>query len=298
MQWARRHRALLKANKDWGLSGLMESHHFGWWPSFVSELAKWAYWKPGPAADEILKLIAIRDYGRDASRLVLKAWGYWSQAIRSYISTDEDQYGPFRVGPSYPFIFHPKNLHKHLLGKSFSIPSAAHAKFGSRIVVVDYTPLDNKRQSPFSMRIESEIRSLGIMLSLWQKGIECLEQSNSMVPPSKKQAGEHLLNLGLFMRNCIRTAINMKEWWQLNRRLTSAGNRKAILNLLDKIEALGRCEIANAEATIPLVEQDSRLGWEPSMEYMTDSGHLRWKIAQVRSVIDQEIPEYRRIAKL
>ncbi|MFA7159231.1 MAG: hypothetical protein WC299_07990 [Kiritimatiellia bacterium] len=298
MQWARRHRALLKANREWGLSGLMESHHFGWWPSFVSELAKWAYWTPSTPADRILQLIAARDYGREASPLVMEAWKFWSRAICRYVSTDEDQYGPFRVGPSYPFVFHPKNLHKHLLGRNFSIPSVPHAKFGSRIVVSDYTPLDNDRQSPFSMRIKPELRTLGTMLALWQKGIDRLEKSKPLVPARKLPALENLLNLGLFMRNCIRTTLNIKEWWILNRRLTNASGRKSILKLLDEIEALARREIANAESTIPLVERDSRLGWEPSMEYMTDAEHLRWKIAQVKSVIAREIPAYRRTTML
>jgi|HigsolmetaAR203D_1030402.scaffolds.fasta_scaffold64853_2 hypothetical protein len=43
---------------------------------------------------------------------------------------------------------------------------------------------------------------------------------------------------------------------------------------------------------IPLTEADSRLGWEPSMEYVTDPEHLRWKIEQVRQVIDRVLPEY------
>ena len=38
---------------------------------------------------------------------------------------------------------------------------------------------------------------------------------------------------------------------------------------------------------------DSRLGWEPSMEYMADGAHLRWKMDQVRHVIDVELPAYR-----
>ncbi|MGI6355547.1 MAG: hypothetical protein ACOX6W_10680 [Lentisphaeria bacterium] len=53
-------------------------------------------------------------------------------------------------------------------------------------------------------------------------------------------------------------------------------------------------EIANAKQTIPLVEQDSRLGWEPSMEYMTDKSRLEWKIAQVTEVINELIPQYRK----
>ena len=53
---------------------------------------------------------------------------------------------------------------------------------------------------------------------------------------------------------------------------------------------LGEAEIKNAEQTIPLVQADSRLGWEPSMEYIGSEYHLRWKIRQVRQVLDNEIP--------
>ena len=49
-------------------------------------------------------------------------------------------------------------------------------------------------------------------------------------------------------------------------------------------------EIQNAQQTIPLVEADSRLGWEPSMEYIGSVYHLNWKIRQVRQVLDTEIP--------
>ena len=41
----------------------------------------------------------------------------------------------------------------------------------------------------------------------------------------------------------------------------------------------------NAKNTIPLVEKDSRLGWEPSMEYVTDKKMLEWKIRQVQFVL-------------
>ena len=70
------------------------------------------------------------------------------------------------------------------------------------------------------------------------------------------------------------------------------------LKLLDKIEELALAEIANAQSAIPFVEQDSRLGWEPSMEYVCDKWHLEWKIRQVKSVIDGDIASYRGILKL
>lgn len=68
--------------------------------------------------------------------------------------------------------------------------------------------------------------------------------------------------------------------------------------MLDEMVSIARDEIENAKATIPLVEADSRLGWEPSMEYMTDKGHLQWKIKQVERVLEEEIPKYRRMLAL
>ena len=57
-------------------------------------------------------------------------------------------------------------------------------------------------------------------------------------------------------------------------------------------------ERKNAEETIPLVQLDSRLGWEPSMEYMTDEEHLLWKIRQVNYVLDYEIKNERKALDL
>ena len=70
------------------------------------------------------------------------------------------------------------------------------------------------------------------------------------------------------------------------------------MKILDKIEALAHAEIANAENAIPFVEQDSRLGWEPSMEYVCDKWHLEWKIRQVKSVLSGDIATYRGILNL
>ena len=42
-------------------------------------------------------------------------------------------------------------------------------------------------------------------------------------------------------------------------------------------------EKANAVSAIPLVEADSRLGWEPSMEYVCDRWRLEWKLRQLES---------------
>lgn len=82
----------------------MESHTFGFWPSFVCELAKWSFWSGSPDSRTVLRLLAARDFGEENADTVLQAWRLWSDGIRSYISTNEDQYGPCRIGPAYPLV--------------------------------------------------------------------------------------------------------------------------------------------------------------------------------------------------
>ncbi len=288
-QWNRRHSALLKAREDWGLSGLMESHHYGWWPSFVSELAKWAYWSPSPTYEEALAMIAKRDFGEEAAPLALEAWNAWSEAIRHYVPTNEDQYGPFRVGPSYPLVFR-----KPMFSKAVQMPAAKHAMFGNEIVLTDYEPLEDARQSLGVSRIDVELRSLGRMLDRMEEGNGLLERALALTPENKRVDGMFMLGSGQFIARSLQTTIHVKEWWKLKKQLLSEGDTDKATALLEQMEELAFREIANAEATIPLVEADSRLGWEPSMDYMTDVEHLHWKIAQVRSVLDSEFAQYRK----
>ena len=52
---------------------------------------------------------------------------------------------------------------------------------------------------------------------------------------------------------------------------------------------LAEAELENARRTIPLVELDSRLGYEPSMEYIGDKEHLLWKIETTKRALEEEI---------
>ncbi|QNK58951.1 hypothetical protein [Paenibacillus sp. PAMC21692] len=283
-QWARRHAALLKAREDWGLTGLMESHHFGWWPSFISDIAKWAYWSPSPPVEETYAAIARRDFSEEAVPFVLAAWQHWSEGIQSYIPTTEDQYGPFRIGPSYPLI----------LRKKVNIPAAWHAMFGSAIISADYGPLENARQSLGNSRYNVEIGSLERMAELWRRGNSCLEEALCLVPAKKQEEGRRLLGMNCFIVHAVQTTIHVKQWWMLKQQLFTEPDPAKTSIILDEMEQLALREIANAEAVIPYVNADSRLGWEPSMDYMTDETHLHWKIAQVRSVLEDEFPNYRK----
>ncbi len=277
-QWMRRYKAMEKAHDEWGLCGIMESHHYGFFPSFISKLSKWCFWEPREDMETILNRIVASEFGVEHQKTVCDALNDWSEAIRHYTPTDADQYGAMRVGPAYPLA----------IWKAPPIPDDEKAMFGNDICVSDYSNNADNRSTLLNLRIGDEIESFKIMLGLLESGLDKL---NTVAEPNQKL--QALIRLGSFIRNATVTGLHAKELYVLRAKLNAETDRTASSRLLDEIEALLNDEYANVEATIPLVEADSSLGWEPSMLYMTDVWHLEWKKRQMHYVLTSELPRYR-----
>ena len=288
---------LREAKKKWNVARHYATHHFGWWNSVAADLGKWTSWEDfEPDYDRLLDKIAVRDYGKKAAPHVRAAWKLWSEAMDHYTASNEDQYGPWRVGAAYPFIFQP-NISRTMSRKDIDFPTAPHAHFGGRIVKTFYMPYENTAQSPGFLRYPAELRSLRKMLKLWEQGLAEAGKAVKAADRAKRDEAKRLEALGHFIRNSVITAIHIKEWWQANIAMQASGSAKEAEKYLDKIEKLAYAEIENAKDTIPAVEFDSRLGWEPSMEYVCDKWHLEWKIRQVNSAL-REIADYRKMLHL
>lgn len=275
-QWLRRYEGLLDAHQKWGLSGLMESHHYGIWPSFISEFAKRVFYNDGTPPEEILQDILYRHFHNFSD--VAKALKLWSEAITHYTPTDEDQYGAFRIGPATPFC----------LLQEVVPPASEHAMFGNRIRTTFYMQSNRKGRSLISVRIHEEMKSLEKMLQLIDEGVEVLEGIRD-----KNDALLNLLNLGKFISCCVITGIHAKKWHIKTSLLKIESDRKKLRILIDEVDEIAKAEIANAENAIPLAEFDSRIGWEPSMEYLGDADHIRWKIKHMNYVLESELATYR-----
>lgn len=277
-QWIRRYDSMEKAYHDWGLCGIMECHHYGFYPSFISKLSKHLFMQPHESGDEIINKIIKAEFGKESFVHVKKALKYFSDAICYYTPSDGDQYGAFRVGPSYPFN----------LSEVLSLPSDPSAMFGNIICTMMYHNISDHRMSHLSLRIHDELVSLKKMLELINHGIAELEVISAPNEPLAE-----LVNLVRFIRNCVKTGINAKSWYILKCKMQSATDKSKLMTILDEMEALLKEEMQNAKDTIPLVEFDSRLGWEPSMLYMTDRYHLEWKIRQLHYVINADLKKHR-----
>lgn len=296
-RWIRKMLNLKRYLKECGVNSFYENHHYGWWENPTLDLAKEIFFTPEhDELDGFLRLLAVRDYGGEAADKVVEAWNLWSNAMDFYVASNEDQYGPWRTGPSYPFIFQP-NISRTMANKEIQFPTAPHAHFGYKIIKTLYQPYENENQSPGPLRYPVELKDLEKMLELWEKGLSVLEEALPLMPPKKRDNGDRLYALAKFMRNAVRTVIHMKNWWMLNIRLQSLSSREEMLAVLDKIEAVAKEEVQNVLDTIPCVETDSRIGWEPSMEYVCDKWHLEWKLRQMESMM-LDIIAYRKMIQL
>ena len=87
--------------------------------------------------------------------------------------------------------------------------------------------------------------------------------------------------MGWFMYRTIITALNMKRFYLLDQKRQSTDDQDERHDAIRQMINILADERKNAEATIPLAEFDSIIGFEPSMEYVTDRKRLEWKINQV-----------------
>jgi len=282
-QWIKRYKEMEKAHDTWGLQGLMESHHFGIFPSFISKLSKWAFSEPRIDHEEILEQILKSEFGAENIKKVDKALKLWSEGITHYVASDADQWGAMRVGPSYPLQ----------IDTEIPLRSAPHAHFGSGICFPYYHVEPKGRESYVSLRVPVEIESYKKMRTLINEGLDIMEAA-----VVKNEKLERLINMGRFISNSLTTGIHAKEMYRLRNRLRASENCELSAKIAEEMEALIKAEITNAENTIPLVEADSRLGWEPSMEYMTDKEHIEWKIRFEKYILDFELPRIKKVINL
>ena len=282
-QWIKRFEAMRKANRDWGLCGGMESHHHGLYPSFISKLSKHVFYEPAEPMEKTLEWLFAGWYGEENLPKIKVGFHLWSEAITRYTPTGSDLSGASRIGPAYPF-----NLYFNA-----KPPHEEEAMFGNLVVATNYgIGLGNyvgktTRNVP-NLRIHAEIASLETMLELMNHGIGVLESV-----PNKNDKLLSEINLGKYIANCVKTNIHAKKWHILKCKLHAEFTKEGLYPILQDMEDLLHKEIANAEATIPLVEADSRLGWEPSMLYLGDKEHLQFKIDQVNYVLNVEIAKFR-----
>jgi len=282
-QWIKRFEKMRDAHEQWDLLGGMECHHHGFYPPTITKLSKHVFLEPAEPMEQVLDRLICSEYGEDNLEKVRQAYRLWSDAMTYYTPNSSDLRSASRVGPAYPFCLY----------ANIPIPHDEKAMFGNRVISNFYTDGIGDMYGPTrftvpSLRVFPEMESLQTMLKLMKEGIAILDAI-----PDKNEKLEKELNLGKYIAHCVQTNIHAKQWYILKCKLRATFEKDGLYPILSDMEDLLHREIANAEATIPLVEADSRLGWEPSMLYLGDREHIQWKIRQVNYVLNVEMKKFR-----
>ena len=282
-QWMRRYQAMRDCNEKYNLIGLMECHHFGFWPSFITRIEKFAFEKFSDSSDKILNKV-VDEFSEGQTEEILRAFNYWSEAIRLYMPTDDEQYCAMRVGPAYPlalglFPKAPESLQKENLLFGSGICEEYHLQSGRKSAEGLFTL--------HSVRMRVEMKILADIIKLVKNGIKILKSLNK-----KNEEIRCYINMGEYMVCCFTTDINVKKMYILRQKLFIAATNKEVKDIIASIRKLGASEIKNAEKALKIVDKDSSLGYEPSMGYGGDRAHIEWKIRQVNHMINHELGIY------
>ena len=272
-QWMKRFENMRKDHEKFGLSGIMECHHYGYTPSFIGDLSNVALCDTELTAEEHLMRILTKYFGKGNEHSINDALKRWSEAITNFTPSNEDQYGPFRVGPSYLlYLTQPVNI----------FPCWCYTDYPH------FPTNDQPLNTVGTLRIPVEIGMLSKAKELMDKGVEIMESIEN-----KNDALLKLINLGKFISCSILTGKNAKKWYIAKTKLLIEQDKSEIEKLFAELYKIADTELKNAESALPLVEVDSLLGHEPYMGYVCDTKMLTWKINHMKYVIETEIPRYK-----
>lgn len=278
-QWLKRYEAMRMCHREYGLCGSMDSHHFGFYPSFISDLAKVLFTDENARGEDVIDRLIVRDWGAEHLGTVRAVYRAFSDALNNFISTNEEQYGPLRIGPAYPFLL----FSDHKL-ELWGNPNAHHS--GNAICFPNYAyPLhiDARREQFFG-----EIRLYRENADALIGGAEQLKALLPELPDGKRDEAQRIAGVAEFMGRTARTVHHIKRWYLAKQGLLSGDADFG--RYLEELKEIGALETENVKATIPLVEFDSRLGFEPSMDYVCDRAHLEWKLGVMDRMLNEEIP--------
>ena len=280
-QWLLRCRSIERARKKWGLCGLMESHHYGYFPNFAAKCNGLCF--AGEKGEDALRRALLAEYGT-AGESLIAGLSDFNAAIRLLPPTIEDQYGPCRVGTAYPLCLiaavQPKQDPDAYFGNAIWTPAYGQFEGGLTLGFGD-------KGTPYALRQEGEIRNVRKMIRLISAGLKKIRAAEKDAP----RLGE-LVNLGEYLLCCVRTLLHVKLFYRDKIRLKGSQTPQALERIALRMKAVALREIENAKQSIAFLERDSRLGYEPTMLYGGGADAVRWKIRQTERMIESELSYY------
>lgn len=281
-QWKRRWDGVVAARGDFGVSGVMDSHHYGVWPSFITELEKEAYTVGGMPYDEHIRKIAARDFGAANVEKALAAWRGFSDAVRDMPPTYENQYGPFRIGPAFPFNAFGPELKK----EDMPFEPMYLGRYWNELRSARYDKNDLQGATHDTDEyLDRELDLFGNIRDRFLEGAKTFREIAGTLEPRRAEKAVRMADLAEYMARGAITAIHTRQAVRLEH-LVKFGlcDKAKEAEFRARVKEIAQEEYDNTRAALELMRRDSRLGWEPTMEYRGGTETVEWKLRRMEKV--------------
>lgn len=256
-RWAARAEALASCGADGAWVFPAFRSNYG---TSATEINKHFWWTPTPDADELLGTFAARIAGKQGGPRLRRAWAYVSDAVTWMPELPPYYSGPYYLGPAHPMM----------VEKDADLPGVFD---GHYLFHAEITDADGLKKSPTYFReprgnVPVFAQHYRQMAALLDSAMREMDEARALLPE-----GDHLMfdaeysAIAWFYRTALAHA-NFYESCLLRDKLTplagttleGAARDEAAADFARWRELLVE-ERANAEAALPLVQDDVRLDW-------------------------------------
>ncbi len=298
-QWYARYQALEK----YGIDGALESWSYGFKPNFIAEMRAWYSWSDAPALNELLRLIARREFGPGSEELVLRAWDHFSRALRLVPDTGPTMGTNNAVAA--PLFFEKPKPRAMTLDHSWDDPGKWSRASGLNpywpyvprrlILFPDFSHRVNRAEryaQPFSLPVFTKYLTLAA--DEMEKGLESYRRAALRAPALKKRGVFRKVLLAEQLQRMMRSNRAVLEFEDLRFRLTKAASRSEQTRLLKAMTTILKDEICRTEDSLETARRDSRLGYEWEQDYIYTPHTIEEKLELLRLTLNKQIPAYRK----
>lgn len=258
-----------KAMHELGVSHVMQCWYFGNYPGLMNRAAgKLAFFDFNKSENEFLLELAETQWGEYAPQAV-EGWKYLSVAYENYPVSNMFQYfGPVADGVTWPLHLYRADcrlLPTWLLDRVFSG--------------------DNICECLENHTLDEAVTLMERVVSSWEKGTAIFDGLRGKFLGN----AECLLDIGLIDALCIQfsSALHILMFYRLRRRLFD----KPDTGTLSEMRKLVEEEIANRKMMIPLIQNDSRLGFHSEAEgYKYEPRKILKSIAMLEKLLANDFP--------
>ena len=300
-QWYDRYLALEKFE----IKGTLESWSSGYKPNFISEIRAWSCWSDAPSVKELFTAMAARIFGKENKELVVKAWGYFSQAIRLVPDTGPNMGTNNAIGN--PLFFQ----EPHARTATFKYAWVDQSKIMnlnpywpftvSRMVFYpDFTNQTNKAEqyarSATGVQVKNETKVLPVFLKYMKLSIDQMEEGLKLYrtaafssPNSKREQAVREVVIAEQLQRMMQSDYAILEFEDLRLQFEKGQDRPKTITILDQMERIVYDEIARTELSLIAATRDSRLGFQFEQDYVYTPYSLREKLVILKETLNTQL---------